>query len=168
MYTITVPLFMKALKNLKSILLKAAGEAHVRGFDIEYLLCCRLYPDQYPLYRQIRIACLEAKNSTSALSGVKPPKFKKNESDLDTLLKNIDTTIGFLESLDASDFNGSQEKEVPLSFKPGVCLTGYYYITQMVLPNFYFHTTTAYSILRHNGIPLGKKDYLGELDYRRT
>lgn len=165
MYMITVPLYIKGLRNLKSILEKAVSESSVRGVEIEYLLSFRLYPDQYPLYRQVRCACLEAKNSVSVLTGIEAPKFRKDETGFNALMKNIETAIGFLGILDARDFEHCSEKAIPIAFKPGKFLSGYDYITQMTLPNFYFHITTAYSILRHNGLSLGKKDYLGELDF---
>jgi len=163
---LTVPLFRKTLTNLKAILNKAVIESEEKDFEIGYLLNFRLYPDQYPLHRQIRIACIEAKNSVSALTGIEAPKFKKNEADIDDLNRYIDTTLGYLESLDPRDLEDSAQKQIPITFKPGKFLTGYEFITEMILPNFYFHVTTAYSILRHNGITLGKKDYLGELSLK--
>lgn len=166
MFMITIPLFRKALKNLKAILNKTAIESEHKSFELDYLLNFRLFPDQYPFYRQIRIASIEAKNSVSALTGIEAPKFKKNEASIKILNNYIDTTLDFLESINPSDFKDSSQKQIPISFKPGKYLTGFEYITEMVLPNFYFHVTTAYSILRHNGITLGKKDYLGELSFK--
>lgn len=166
MFKITVPLFVKALWNLKAILSKSQLQSEEKGFDINYLLNFRLYPDQLPLYRQVRIACVEAKNSAYALTGIKAPEFKKEEADINMLHTYIDTTLSYLNTLNESDFDGAELNPVPISFIPGKYLTGYEYISEMILPNFYFHITTAYSILRHNGISLGKKDYIGELSLK--
>ena len=165
MYNMTVPLFIKALVNMRSILDKAEEYAEEKGFEQSYLLDFRLYPDQYPLYRQIRIACIEAKGAPARLAGIDAPKFKDkdNEPSIEDLKSRINRTIVFLKSIKAKDIDGTEEKRIPISFKPGKYLTGLEYITEMVLPNFYFHITTAYSILRHNGLDIGKKDYLGEI-----
>ncbi|MGE5445731.1 MAG: DUF1993 domain-containing protein [Ignavibacteriales bacterium] len=166
MYDITVPLFIKALSNMSAILDKAALYAEEKKFDISYLLHFRLFPDQFPFVRQIQIASDNAKGAAARLAGIEPPKMEDNETAVEDLKIRIDKTIDFLKTLRPEQINGSEDKKISIWFIPGKYLTGLEYITEMVLPNFYFHITTAYSILRHNGVSIGKMDYLGPLSLK--
>lgn len=166
MYNITVPLFIKALSNMSAILDKAVLYAEERKFDVSYLLHFRLFPDQFPFIGQIQTASDSAKGAAARLAGIEPPKMEDNENTVEDLKKRIDKTIDFLKTLTPEQINGSEGKKISIWFIPGKYLTGLEYITEMVLPNFYFHITTAYSILRHNGVCIGKMDYLGQLSLK--
>jgi hypothetical protein len=166
MYNVTVPLFIKALSNMSAILDKAVLYAEKKKFDVSYLLQSRLSPDQFPFIRQIQAASDSAKGAAARLAGIEPPKMEDNETTVEDLKIRIDKTIDFLKSLTPKQINGSEDKKISIWFIPGKYLTGLEYITEMVLPNFYFHITTAYSILRHNGVSIGKIDYLGQLSLK--
>ncbi len=166
MYNVTVPLFIKALSNMSAILDKAVLYAEERKFDLSILLQSRLFPDQFPFIRQIQVASDSAKGAAARLAGIEPPKMEDNETTVEDLKIRIDKTIDFLKSLTPKQINGSEDKKISIWFIPGKYLTGLEYITEMVLPNFYFHITTAYSILRHNGVSIGKMDYLGQLSLK--
>jgi uncharacterized protein len=166
MYNVTVPLFIKALSNMSAILDKAVLYAEEKKFDVSYLLQSRLFPDQFPFIRQIQVASDSAKGAAARLAGIEPPKMEDNESTVEDLKKRIEKTIDFLKTLTPEQINGSEDKKISIWFIPGKYLTGLEYITEMVLPNFYFHITTAYSILRHNGVSIGKSDYLGQLSLK--
>jgi hypothetical protein len=166
MYNVTVPLFIKALSNMSAILDKAVLYAEEKKFDVSYLLQSRLFPDQFPFIRQIQVASDSAKGAAARLAGIEPPKMEDNESTVEDLKKRIEKTIDFLKTITPEQINGSEDKKISIWFIPGKYLTGLEYITEMVLPNFYFHITTAYSILRHNGVSIGKSDYLGQLSLK--
>jgi uncharacterized protein len=166
MYNVTVPLFIKALSNMSAILDKAVLYAEEKKFDVSYLLQSRLFPDQFPFIRQIQVASDSAKGAAARLAGIEPPKMEDNESTVEDLKERIEKTIDFLKTLTPEQINGSEDKKISIWFIPGKYLTGLEYITEMVLPNFYFHITTAYSILRHNGVSIGKSDYLGQLSLK--
>jgi hypothetical protein len=166
MYNVTVPLFVKALSNMSAILDKAAFYAEEKKFDVSYLLQSRLFPDQFPFIRQIQIASDVAKGAAARLAGIELPKMEDNETTVVELKKRIEKTINFLQTLKPDEIDGSEDKKISIWFIPGKYLTGFEYITEMVLPNFYFHITTAYSILRHNGVVIGKADYIGELNFK--
>jgi hypothetical protein len=166
MYDVTVPLFVKALSNMSAILDKVALDAEERKFDVSNLLHFRLFPDQFPFIRQIQTASDSAKGAAARLAGIGPPKMEDNENTIEDLKIRINKTIDFLQTLTPDQINGSEDKKISIWFIPGKYLTGIEYITEMVLPNFYFHITTAYSILRHNGVSIGKMDYLGQLSLK--
>jgi hypothetical protein len=167
LYEVTVPQFTKTLKNLSAILDKGAQFAETKKFDMDVLLNSRLAPDQFNLIRQIQIACDTAKLGAARLTGKDAPVHDDSEKTLPQLKTRIDQTIQFLNSLNKNDFNGADEKKITQPRWEGKYLTGFEYVNQHALPNFYFHVTTAYSILRHNGVDIGKKDYLGELPYKK-
>ena len=168
LYEATVVQMTKMLENLDRWL--AAGEAHAqeKKYDAAVLLGARLAPDQYPLTRQVQAACDAAKFCAARLSGAEPPRNPDTEQTLAELHARIASTLAFLGTVTAKQFAGSDERVVPLSFMPGKGLRGEDYASEMALPNFYFHVTTAYAILRHNGVNVGKSDYLGSLKLREV
>jgi uncharacterized protein len=162
MYQVSVPVFVKMLGNLSAVLRKAAAYAEAKKIEPRVLLDARLYPDMYSLTRQVQIACDNAKGGPARLAGVDVPKHEDNEASFDDLLARIAKTVAFLETLRAQQIDGSEERDIALALRDQtVHFKGSVYLLQFVVPNFYFHVTTAYAILRHNGIDVGKRDYLG-------
>jgi hypothetical protein len=166
-YDITVPAFIKSLNNLSHILDKGAEYAEAKKFEVEILLNSRLAPDQFNLVRQVQIACDSAKLGAARLAGIEAPVHEDKEKTLPELKARINEVIKFLETLNASNFKGSEEKRISLPRWEGKYLNGHEYAIQYAIPNVYFHITTAYAILRNNGVDVGKKDYLGELPYKQ-
>jgi hypothetical protein len=166
-YELIVPQSTKMLHNLSRILDKAVQHAEAKKFDVEVLLNSRLAPDQFAFIRQIQIACDTAKLGAARLSGKEAPKHDDTEKTMPELKARIEDTIGFLNKLSPADFNGAETKHITQPRWEGKYLAGAEYANQHVLPNLYFHLTTAYSILRHNGVEVGKKDYLGEMPYKK-
>ncbi len=166
LYEMTVPPFIKTLKNLSAILDKGAHLAETKKFDVEVLLNSRLAPDQFPLTRQIQIACDTAKLGVARLTGKEAPSHPDTEKTLPELKTRIESTIAFLESVSAKDFEGADKKHISQPRWEGKYLTGEEYVLHHAIPNIYFHITTAYSILRHNGVEIGKKDFLGALPFK--
>ncbi len=162
MYQASVPAFIRMLGNLKGILEKGAAHAEAKKFDPAVLINSRLYPDMFPLSRQVQIATDNAKGCPSRLAGIDPPKYEDTESTFPELYARIDKTIAFLKTFKPDQIDGSEEKPIMLSTPRGILnFRGQTYLLDFVLPNFHFHVTTAYNILRHNGVELGKTDYLG-------
>jgi hypothetical protein len=166
-YEIMVPQSTKMLRNLKAILAKGAAYAETKKIDMEVLLNSRLAPDQFNLLKQIQIATDTAKLGAQRLTGKDAPKHDDQEKTLAELNKRIDDVIGYLGTLTAKDFTGAAEKHVTTPRWEGKWLTGQEIMLQHVLPNLYFHVTTAYAILRHNGVDIGKKDFLGEMPFKK-
>jgi hypothetical protein len=163
MYNVTVPVFIKSLTNLSGIIEKAEKEATEKKFDMAHLLTDQLYPDQFNFTRQVQIACDAAKGLTYRLSDVEAPKLEDNEMSAGELRARIAKTIDYLKSIKPEQVEGTEDKQVPIYFAPGKFLTGFEAVTELYLANFFFHMVTAYAILRHNGINLGKGDYIGNL-----
>lgn len=166
LYTTAVPMTIKSLENLKAILGKAKVFAEEKKIEESVMLNARLALDQYPLVKQVQIACDNAKGTAGRLAGIEPPKMEDNETTLSQLEERIEKTLEFLRSLKEEQFEGSEERRVPIYFMPGKYLLGFEYATEMAIPNFYFHLTTAYSILRHYGLDLGKNDFIGSVDFK--
>lgn len=166
-FDITVQSFQKGLKNLYNILEKGELHSETKKFPFENLLNARLFPDQFPLTKQIQIACDTAKLCVSRISGKDAPKHDDTESNLEELKQRIQSVIQYLETYKESDFNSVFEIKVTQPRWEGKYLTGFEYLTHHAIPNFYFHVTTAYAILRHNGVEIGKKDYLGEMPFKK-
>lgn len=162
MYTASVPVFQHMLRNLNHILDKGEANAQARKFDPSVLANARLAPDMLPLTRQILIACDGAKLGVARISGVEAPKFEDNEATFPELKERIRKTLDYLETVPAARMDGSEDKEItfPVGRDKTRTMTAQAYLTTWVLPNFFFHVTTAYAILRHNGVDLGKPDYL--------
>lgn len=166
LYEITIPQFMKMLRNLNSILVKADHFAEGKKIDVGVLLNARLAPDQFNLIRQIQIACDSAKLCASRLTGKDAPMHDDNETSLPQLRTRIEHVISYLGTFSSEDFRDAGGRKITQPRWEGKWLNGFEYATQHALPNVYFHVTTAYSILRHNGVDVGKKDYLGELPFK--
>jgi hypothetical protein len=162
MYSASVPLMQHMLKNLSHILDKAEAFATGRKIEPAVLTNDRLAPDMLPLTRQVLIACDAAKNGLARISGVEAPKFEDNETTFAELKARIQKTLDFMASVPASALDGTEDKEItfPVGRERTRTLTGENYLKLWMLPNFFFHITTAYAILRHNGVDLGKADYL--------
>lgn len=167
LYEITVPQFTKMLNNLTRVLNKGAQYAETKKFDVNVLLNSRLAPDQFNLTRQIQIACDTAKKCAAQLTGKEAPVHEDTEKTLPELNARIEKVIAYLATFSAKDFDDSESRHVTTPRWEGKYLTGYEFATQHALPNLYFHITTAYAILRHNGVDLGKKDYLGEMPFKK-
>lgn len=161
-----VPQFVKMLHNLSTLLDKAQAFADQRKFDVENLLVARLAPDQFHFTRQVQIACDTVKNYGAKLTGTEAPVHEDVEKTLPELKQRIAKTVQYLESLKKEAFGKALEQKITNPRREGKYLPADEYVLQHAIPNFYFHVTTAYSILRHNGVEIGKKDYLGELNYR--
>ena len=162
MYQVAIPPLLRALANLSAILDKTLLNAESRHFDAAVLLQARLAPDMFPFIRQVQIVTDTAKGCGARLAGVAVPSYPDTETSFAELQQRIANTMLFLQSLQPAQFDDSEGREIVLKF-PHQTMTfrGQDYLQFFVLPNFYFHLTTAYAILRHNGVPLGKADYLG-------
>ena len=162
MHQISIPVFARALNNLAAILNKAAAHAEARKIDPSVLINYRLAPDMLPLSRQVQIASDTAKGCAARLAGVDVPSFADTETTFPELQERIDKTLAFLNTLTAEQIDGSESRTVTIQLRgKDVQFVGLAYLTSFVLPNLYFHVTTAYAILRNNGVELGKADYLG-------
>jgi hypothetical protein len=164
MYQISVPLFLKTLGNLSAILDKGAAFAEAKKIDPSVLLGYRLAPDMLNLTRQVQIASDHAKRATARLAGVEPPAYEDNEASFAELKARIDKTIAFINTLKPGQIDGSETREITLKVGgASKTLTGQTYFLHNALPNFFFHTTTAYAILRHCGVDIGKADFIGQI-----
>jgi uncharacterized protein len=162
MYQASVPTFIHSLKALAGVLDKGARHAEAKGIDPTVLLGSRLYPDMFPLTRQVQIASDNAKGPSARLAGMEPPKFDDNEASFADLQARITKTIDFLQTLKPAQIDGSEDRQVVLQMRAGPLeFKGQAYLLNFALPNFYFHCATVYAILRHNGVEVGKKDFLG-------
>ncbi len=163
LYHASVPLFIKSLKNLKNILEKGKLFVKEKNLQESELLEARLAPDMFPLTRQVQIASDNAKGITANLAGVEKLVMPDEEKTFDELLERCDKTIAFLETLTPEQFEGAESKRIPFPYVEGKWMFGNEALFQNNLPNFFFHVTTAYDILRHKGVAIGKNDYIGEL-----
>jgi len=162
MHAMSVPIFTRTLGNLAAILDKAAAHAQAKKIDPAVLLNARLYPDMFALTRQVQLASDHAKGAAARLAGQEPPKFEDVETTVEQLQARIARTIEFLRGIDAKAFDGADTREISLKFRDTVHKhSGLVYLCHIALPNFFFHATTAYDILRHNGVELGKRDFIG-------
>ena len=162
MYRASTPIFLQMLPAMSACLDKAQAYAEAKKVDPSVLFQSRLYPDMLPLSRQVQIACDFAKNTMARLAGVDPIKIEDTETTIDQLKARIARTVGLVKEFKPSQIDGSEERDISIpmggqtrSFK------GENYLVGFALPNFFFHVTTAYAILRHNGVELGKGDYTG-------
>ncbi|MDI9239992.1 DUF1993 domain-containing protein [Lysobacter sp. LF1] len=163
MHETSVPVFRHMLGALSGVLAKGEAHAVEAGFDPGVLLQTRLFPDMFPLVRQVQIACDFAKSVSARLADVEVPSFPDEEASFADLQARITRTLAFIDGLDPLLFEGSDEREIVL--RPGTPkerrFDGRGYLLQYGLPQFFFHVTTAYSLLRHNGVPVGKLDFMG-------
>lgn len=166
LYETTVPQFIRVLQNLNPILDKAAAYADQKKFDVSVLLNARLAPDQFHFIKQIQILSDSCKLGIARLAGKEAPAWEDNEKSLSDVKARIEKTIAFLKTIKPEDFNGAETRKVTTPRWEGKHLLGQEYATIHLIPNVYFHMTTAYSILRHNGVDVGKKDFLGPIQFR--
>ncbi len=159
----SVPVFQQMLRGLSNVLAKAQAHAEAKKIEPSVLLGARLYPDMFPLSRQVQIAADFAKSVSARLAGAQVPAYEDNEKTFEELQARIQKTLAFIESLPRAGFDGAASREIVLQAgtpKERRFDGGLAYLTTYGLPHFYFHVTTAYAILRHNGVELGKKDYI--------
>ena len=162
MYQASVPVFIRMLKNLAAILAKGATYAEAKKIEPTVLINSRLYPDMFPLARQIQIASDVAKGCGARLAGLEPPKFEDNEATFPELFARIDKTVAYLETLKPEKIDGSEQRTITLQIRnQTMTFLGMPFLLNFALPNFYFHVTTAYDILRHFGVEIGKQDFIG-------
>lgn len=162
LYEASVPVFKRMLGNLADILGKAHAHAIARAIDPDVLLQQRLFPDMFPLSRQVQIACDTAKLAVARLSGQPAPVQPDVEKTFPELQSRIRDTLDFIDSIAPIAFDGSENRVVDIKQRDRtLSLDGKTYLQHLALPNFYFHLTTAYNLLRHNGVEIGKRDYLG-------
>lgn len=161
-HALSTDVFVSTLSNLSALLEKGAAHAAARKFDPGVLVTARLAPDMFPLSRQVQIACDLAKNSAARLAAQEPPRFEDNEKTIEELRARIARTIDYLKGIPASALEGSEDRDIKvpagertLEFK------GLAFLQRWAIPNVFFHVTTAYNILRHNGVEIGKRDFLG-------
>ena len=161
----SLPVFEVSLVALSGLLDKATAYASARKIDAAVLLNARLFPDMFTLTRQVQIATDQAKNASSRLAGVDPPRYEDNETTIEQLKERIAKTIAYLKTLDSEKIDASSEREITFPLGPvhKGQMKGDDYLRHFMLPNFYFHVTTAYAIMRHCGVDIGKTDFLGAI-----
>jgi hypothetical protein len=165
LYDATVPVFTKLLTAIDKWLDKAAALADAKKFDAEVFCGARLAPDQYNFVRQVQAACDQAKYTVAKLTGTEPPSHPDTETTIAELRQRIRTVVEYLGGFKREAFEGATERRCSHSWMGTKSLRGADYLDHFALPNFYFHLTTAYDILRHNGVPLGKMDYIVHLPF---
>ena len=162
MYQASAPRFVNTLKNLSAVLDKAQAHAEAKKIDPLVLTSSRLYPDMFALARQVQVACDTAKGAVARLAGVDVPKHEDTEQSIAELKARIDKTIAFIDGVKPAQIDGSEDKDLTIKLGPReVNWKGMQYLLGFALPNFYFHVVTAYDILRHNGVEIGKRDFIG-------
>ena len=162
MYQASVPRFVNILNNLSNILDKAEAHSTAKKIDPAILLSARLFPDMLPLSRQVQIACDSAKGAAARLAGLPVPPLEDNEKTFEELKTRITKTIAIVESVPAAQIDGSENREIVLKIgDQNLTFSGMQYLLGFAIPNFYFHVTTAYNILRHSGVDVGKRDFIG-------
>ena len=162
MYQASVPVFVRMLTNLSAILDKAQAHAEAKKFDSSVYMTLRLFPDMLPFSKQVQIACDSAKLCCARITGADAPKFEDSETSLAELKSRISKTIAYIETMTPAMLDGTEAKDVVLKLSgKDVTFKGQQYLLHFAQPNLYFHISTAYNILRHNGVEIGKLDYLG-------
>ena len=166
MYQASVPVFLRTLAALSAVLDKAAAHAAQRKIDPSVLLNTRLFPDMFPLVRQVQLTADFAKGASARLAGVEVPKFADSEATFDDLKARIAKTIDFVKTLKPAKIDGSEARDItiPVGGQPRT-FKGQPYLLHFALPNFFFHAATAYDILRHCGVEIGKRDFIGPFDF---
>lgn len=167
LYAATIPQFKRILQNVERWLDKTAAYAESKKFDPNTLLTARLAPDMFPLLRQIQSTCDQCKLTVARLTAKDPPKHPDTEQTIDELRKRLHSVIGYLDTFTPADFEGAAERPISLPFFPeGKVMTGADYLIERQIPNVYFHTSMLYAILRHNGVDVGKADFIGQVTYK--
>jgi hypothetical protein len=163
-YDFSIPVLTRGLTNLSAILDKAAAHAEAKKFDSIALVQARLYPDMHPLSRQVQIACDTAKGAAARLAGIEIPKHEDNEVTLADLKHRVGKTLDFVTTVSAEQLKGAENRAIEIKTQRGSWnFTGSSYVTGFVLPNFYFHQSMVYALLRHSGVEIGKADFLGAI-----
>jgi hypothetical protein len=166
MYPLVILQCVQMLKNLENWLDAAEQHAATKKFDVGVLMDGRLAPDMKPFIYQVQSACDYVKGGVAWLSGQTPPRHEDNERTIDEIRERIRKTVAFAQSVDEAQYAGAADRKVSMSFAPaGKLLDGKDYLLQMVLPNTFFHVTMAYAVLRHNGVYIGKMDFLGPINW---
>ncbi|GFE78846.1 hypothetical protein GCM10011487_08460 [Steroidobacter agaridevorans] len=164
LYDVSIPTFLHSLRSLKTILDKAVAHAEARKFDPNVFASMRLYPDMLPLARQIQIASDAAKGAAARLSGTEPPKFEDTETTMAELIARVTKTIDYLEGFKPQQFDGDDNRIVTVKTpRTSLNFKAVDFARHWALPNFFFHVTTTYALLRHGGVEIGKLDYLGPI-----
>jgi hypothetical protein len=164
LYEFSVPGLIRGLTNMSAILDKAAAYAAAKKFDPLILAQSRLFPDMHPLTRQVQIACDTAKGAAGRLADIEVPKHEDTEASLEELKQRIAKTVEFLKSVTAAQVNGAENRTIEIKFPSGGWkFSGAAYITDFVMPNFYFHLSMVYALLRQSGVEIGKSDFLGAI-----
>jgi hypothetical protein len=164
MYDVSIPVLTRGLTNLSALLDKGTAHAAAKKFDSVVLAQARLFPDMHPLVRQVQIACDTAKGGAARLAGIEVPSHEDTEMTFAELKARIAKTVDFLKSVSAAQLKDAESRAIELKFPNGSWkFTGMAYLTSFVLPNFYFHVSTAYALLRKNGVEVGKGDFLGNI-----
>ena len=162
MYEACVPTISRALENLATVLEKAATQVDTKKIDPSVFVSARLFPDMFPLAKQVQIASDISKGGTARLAQIDPPAFEDNETTFPQLIERLKKTVAFIETLKPEQIDGSEGRTVTWKTRTATkSMEGQPYLLNHVLPNVFFHTATAYDILRHNGVELGKQDFLG-------
>jgi len=162
MYSMSHDVFKKALTQLLHVMEKGVANAKARSFDTSVLVGARLAPDMLPFVKQIQLTSDFAKNSMARLAGVDPPKFEDTETTMDELFARVRKTIEYIDSVPAASLDGSETRDIKIPLRDRtVEFKGLVFLQNWALPNFFFHHVTAYNLLRHNGVDIGKKDFLG-------
>lgn len=170
LYSVTIPPMIKTLAALSRLLDKVSAHAdskqlewHPAGMQEDALLQSRLISDQFPFVRQVQVACDNAKGCAARLAEIEIPKYEDNEKTIVELKARIDKTVAFMQTIKPEQIAGKEDVSVSLPYWGGKSLDGFTYVTQYLIPNFYFHVATAYSIMRKNGVVIGKDDFIGGL-----
>ena len=165
-YAYTVPVFIKILGGLKLILIKAKADADAGKFEEAALVNDKIAADMFPFKKQVQIATDHAKGAASRLSGNEAPKFEDTEETIDALVARVDKTIEYLKTITEESFAEAKDRHITLSYFPGKYMTGFDYAREYAIPNFFFHVTTAYALIRKNDVAIGKADYVNGLPFR--
>jgi hypothetical protein len=162
MHAMSHGIFHRNLTQLLHLMQKGAANAEARNFEVGVLVAARLAPDMLPFRRQIQLVSDFAKNSMARLAAVDPPKFEDNETTMDELVERVKKTIAYIDGIDAGQLQGSETRDIRITLKDRTLeFKGLEFLQAWALPNFFFHHVTAYNLLRHNGVDIGKRDFLG-------
>jgi hypothetical protein len=162
MYALSHDVFQKALTQLLHVMDKGIANAKARNFDPDVLVSLRLAPDMLPFSKQVQLTSDFAKNSMARLAGIDPPKFEDNEATMDELVARVKRTLDYLTTVSASALEGSETRDIKIPLRDRTLeMKGLPFLQNWALPNFFFHHVTAYNLLRHNGVDVGKRDFLG-------
>ena len=162
LYDVSIPVFARMLRNVSALLDKMVADLEPKKVDPSVLLQSRLYPDMFPLVQQVQLACDFAKGASARLAGVAVPAFPDDEKTVDELKARIEKVVAFVESVDRDAVDAGADRDVSIKLRDRTAeMKGLVYFNNMAMPNFYFHCATAYDILRHNGVAVGKRDFVG-------